>query len=174
MQGVIIVGLVMIGVYLFLRWSAKPIHYRHLTSTDFQSFTESLFSQGGGGALLFIHHEGTDRFVQFAKYLSPKRMIHFGFPDAPWSRSYFPAVQNALSAAGFSCYESPTKDDHQTLRFLCIDDISTGRKAAEIALIAFTAMGLGAEATYTIHQEGSISLKEWKRYEAIRKQDVHN
>ena len=174
MQWVIIIGFVMIGVYLFLRWSAKPIHYRHLTSTDFQRFTESLFSQGGDGALLFIHHEGSDRFVQFAKYLAPKRMVHFGFPDAPWSRSYYPAVQSALSAACFPCYESPTKDDYKTLRFVCIDDISSAQKAAEIALVAFTAMGLGAEATYTIHQEGLVNLKEWRRYEAARKQGAHN
>jgi hypothetical protein len=174
MRWAIIFGLVLIGVFLFLRWSAKPIHYRHVASMDFYRFTESLFSQGGDGALLFLHHEGSDCFVQFAKYLSPKRMVHFGFPDAPWSRSYYRVVQSALTAAGFPCYEKPTKNDHGTLRFLCIDDISTAQKAAEIALVAFTAMGLGPEAKYTIYQEGLVSLKEWRRYEAERKQDAHH
>jgi len=169
MKWIIIVGLILAGVYLFLRWAAKPIYYRQLTLADFPRFTESLFSQGGDGFLLFIHHDGSERFVQFAKYLSPKRTVHFGFPDAPWSRLYYPAVQRALADADFPCYDSPTQDDKLILCFLCVDDIPSPEKATQIASIAFEAMGLDAKATFTIHQEGPISLKEWKHYESSRK-----
>jgi hypothetical protein len=174
MKWLVIIGLLAAGVYFLLRLGAKPIRYRHQTLKDIQRFTESLFAQGGDGALLFIHHEGSERFVQFAKYLSPKRTVHFAFPDVPWSRGFYSAVCAALSAVGFSVVEQSGTDG---TRFSCIDDISSGQKAAEIASVAFTAMGLGAGARFTIHQEGPVSLKEWKSHAAdwerfARKQDA--
>jgi hypothetical protein len=169
MRWVVILCFVGAGVYLLLRRAAKPIYYRGMASTDFQRFIEGLISQGGDGALLFISHESSERFVQFAKYLSPKRNVHFGFPDAPWSRDHFPAIEAAMSAAGFLYHLRDTRDGGAVTRFMCIDDISGAKEATEIAIVAFTAMGLGHEARYEIHQEGPVSLKEWKSYEAARK-----
>ena len=174
MKWVFIIALVTAGVYFLLRLGAKPIRYRHQTLRDIQRFTESLFAQGGHGALLFINHEGSDRFVQFAKYLSPKSTVHFAFPDVPWSRDFYSSVSAALSSAGFSCIERLGTDG---TRFVDIDDIPSGQKAADVASVAFAAMGLGADARFTIHQEGPVSLKEWKSHVAdwkklARKQDA--
>jgi hypothetical protein len=178
MKWIVISGLSLVVVYLILRRGAKPIYYRHQTSSDFQRFTESIFAQGGDGTLLFIHHESSERFVQFAKYLSPQRTVRFAFPEVPWSQGYYPVVRGSLSTAGFRCVEQEGVDG---TRFVCIEDIAGAQKAAEIALVAFTAMGLGAEASYTIHQEGPVSLKEWKRYvadwrhdEVARKPDTYS
>ena len=173
MKWLVIIGLLAVGVYLLLRLGAKPIRYRHQTLKDIRRFTESLFAQGGDGALLFVHHEGSDRFVQFAKYLSPKRAVHFAFPDVPWSRDLYSAVRAALSDAGFACVEQAGSDG---TRFACIDDIPSGQRSAEIAAVAFAAMGLGTDARFTIHQEGPVSLREWKSHAAdwerfARKQD---
>jgi hypothetical protein len=169
MEWAIILCVVGIGVHLLLRQGVKPIYYRRMTSADFRRFIEGLISQGGDGALLFIRHEGSERFVQFAKYLSPRRSVHFGFPDAPWSRDHFTAVEAAMSTAGFLCHLRDTQDGGPVTRFLCIDDLSSAKEAGEVALVAFRAMGLGPEESYEIHQEGPVSLKEWKRYVAAWK-----
>jgi hypothetical protein len=163
MEWFVIIGLLAVGVYFVLRLGAKPIRYRHQTLNDIRRFTEGLFAQGGDGALLFVHHEGSDRFVQFAKYLTPKRAVHFAFPDVPWSRDLYSAVRAALSDAGFACVDRSGSDG---TRFACIDDIPSGQRAAEIAVVAFAAMGLGTDARFTIHQEGSVSWREWKSHAA--------
>jgi hypothetical protein len=157
----VIIGLIAAGVYFLLRSGAKPVRYRHQTLKDIRRFTESLFAQGGDSALLFVHHEGSERFVQFAKCVSPRRGVHFAFPDVPWSRDLYSAVGAALSDAGFACVEQSGSDG---TRFACIDDISNGQRAAEIAEVAFDAMGLGTDARFTIHQEGPVSLREWKNH----------
>ena len=160
MQWAILSFLILIAAYLLYWWGAKPIHYRHQTPKDIRHFTEAFFAQGGDGALLFVHHEGSERFVQFAKYLVPKRMVHFGFPEVAWSQPHYSSVHAALTGAGFACVQQQGSDG---TRFLCIDDINSAEHAAEIALAAFTAMGLGMDARYTIHQAGPVSLGEWKR-----------
>jgi hypothetical protein len=168
MKWLAVVSLVLIAAYLLLRWGIRPIRYRDLTSKDFPRFTDSLISQGGDGALLFIRHDGSERFVQFAKHLSPMPTIHFGFPDAPWSRNYFSTVHDSLCAADFRCYERSTPDTADVPRFLCIDEINSPTEATEIARVAFSAMGVDDHATYTIHQEGPVSLAEWRRYKLLR------
>lgn|GEM_PF-6900271 len=168
----IIAAIVLVAYLLFLR-RPKPIRYRGLTAADLPRWLESLMSQGGDGALLFIHHEDSDRFVQFAKYLAPRRTVCFAFPDAPWSRSYYSAVAAALAEAGFQTYEQSTGED-TTPRFLRVDDIWTAQNGAEIAATAFQAMGVAANATYTIYQEGAVSFSEWKRYEANRSKSLTN
>jgi hypothetical protein len=170
MKWAAVILLLAIAGYLLFRWGSKPIHYRHMTTADFPRFTKSLISQGGDGALLFICHEGSERFVQFAKYLFPARELHFGFPDAPWSRNYFRLVEAALTDAGFSCIHRATGDDGAVRSFLCIDRISSPEDGARIATIAFGAMGLGTEALYAIHKEGPVSGKEWKSYEAAKRE----
>ena len=169
LKWLLIISVVATLLFLLHRKGVKPIYYRHLSSADFLRFTTGLLSQGGHGALLFIHHEGSDRFVQFAKYLEPTRMIHFGFPDSPWSRKFYEAVKSALSAAGYRCQERVTSDDKQIPRFLYIDGLWTAEQAAAIAETAFLNMGLNADARYTIHQEGPISLAEWKRHVRLTK-----
>lgn len=162
MYWLFILGLVAAGLYLFLRWGSKPIYYHHVTSTDFLRFTSGLLADGGQGALLFISHEGSNRFVQFAKYLNPKRTLYFGFPDAPWSRNVFASVQRALTSAGYRCEVRATDNDTDIPRFLCIDDIWTAEQAADIAEISFSSMGLSPDARFTIHREGPVSLQEWR------------
>src|SRR6266496_5346578 len=126
MRWIVIIGLLAAGVYFLLGSRLKPIRYRHQTLKDIRRFTESLFAQAGDGALLFVHHEGSDRFVQFVKYLSPKNAVHFAFPDVPWSRDLYSAVRGALAEAGFACVEQSGSDG---TRFACIDDIPSGQRA---------------------------------------------
>jgi hypothetical protein len=169
MKWVLVLSIVAVLFFLLSWWGAKPIYYRHVAPEGFSEFTESLLAQGGHGTLLFFRHEGSPWFVQFAKCLAPKRMIHFAFPDAPWSRDFYEPVQSALAAAGYRCGSRDTGNDRQTRRFLCIDDIWTAEQAAEIARVAFSGMGLSKDAKYTVHLEGTPSLAEWKRHVRLLK-----
>ncbi len=173
MKWLLIIAAIVLIAYLLLFRRMKPLRYRGQTAANFPRFIESLMSQGGDGALLFIYHEDSNRFVQFAKYLAPRRNICFAFPDASWSRPYYSAVATALAETGFQTYEQSTGET-TTPRFLRVDDIWTVQSGAEIAATAFQAMGVAANATYTIYQEGPASFSEWKRYEANRSKSLTN
>src|SRR5262245_34545701 len=159
-------GVVLVGVASLLYWyGSRPIYYRGQPRDSIERFVRDLIAQGGDGSLLIICHEGSDRFVQFAKYIisAQKRNLRFGFPDAPWSRNYFEPVKEALLAEGFLCSEEHMAES-DVRRFLVVDNIRTSSDASQIAAIAFSAMGLDADATYAVNFEGPVSLAEWKRY----------
>ena len=123
---------------------------------------EETFAKGGGANALL---SGGDEQSE------PESLIS-SLPLVSMSQQHG-EVRAALSEAGFACVEQSGSDG---TRFACIDDIPSGQRAAELAAVAFAAMGLGMDARFTIHQEGPVSLNEWKSHAAdwerfARKQD---
>jgi hypothetical protein len=111
---------------------------------------------------MFIEHEGSDRFVQFAKYQldNSRTILHFGFPDAPWSRQYFDAIVKVLEKLDVG--HKITTGEAQIHRFvevdLALDDIeNTVSIGARIAKAAFEVMGLSENARFKIHYRGDLS-----------------
>jgi hypothetical protein len=138
MTWLIIVVLVTAGAYVVLRQLNKPKYYRGITRDAFPKFINDMMSQGGDGFLLFFEHEGSNRFLQFAKYIeSPsRRNLHFGFPLAPWSVDYYAALKDRLTAEGFRCVEREAGEG-MVERFLCVDYISDGKEGGRLASLAF-------------------------------------
>src|SRR5882762_3616892 len=129
----IIVAFVATAISLLLRQLNKPKYYRGITRDAFPKFINGMMVQGGDGSLLFFEHEGSDRFLQFAKYIeSPSgRNLHFGFPLAPWSTAYYATLKAKLTAAGFRCSEKETGEG-EVERFLCVDYLESADEAARL------------------------------------------
>jgi hypothetical protein len=129
---------------------------------EFERFFRDFLNQMADGAVLIIEHQDSSRFIQFAKYCPDRShtILHFGFPDAPWSRQYFDPLTKVFQTLGIDF--SITTGEGLIHRFLEIDfekedlehKISRG---AHIARVAFEVMGLDENAKYRIHFKGNIS-----------------
>src|SRR5262245_22075958 len=115
----LIVSLVVTG-FILLRQLNKPKYYRGVTLNSFPKFIDGMMDQGGDGALLFFDHEGSNKFLQFAKYIesSSRRNLHFGFPLAPWSREYYETLKDSLASEGFHWVEKNASEG-VVEKFLC-------------------------------------------------------
>jgi hypothetical protein len=109
---------------------------------------------------MFIEHAGSVRFVQFAIRNNSHIILHFGFPDAPWSREYFAPVMKQLQTLkinyNITTCEGPTRRFLEV--YLSLDDqAKTASVGAQIARVAFEVMGLTESARFKIHYEGELS-----------------
>ncbi len=157
-SGVLVVGLV-IGL---LFWLLKPIRYQNEPAGNFEHYIRVFFGNLDDGGLIFITHEPTKKFVQYAKYVSSERsVLHYGFPDATWSSSYFAPVYQALNRAGIDAKILETKVE-EVSRFIEID-IDLQQKgafevAAQIACITFDAMNVDSHnELFSITWKGPLS-----------------
>ena len=117
---------------------------------------------------MFIHHDDSERFLQFAKCRSNQgqMFLHFGFPDAPWSRQYFESIVKMVQTSGITYNITPVEG--LVRRFLEIDFSTEDptkaiTAAACIARAAFEAMGLNKSARFKIHYRGSLSREAARR-----------
>jgi hypothetical protein len=128
-----------------------------------------LLHQGGHGGVLLIQHEDSSKFVQLMKRGrgSMDNYIHFGFPDAEWSRTYFDPLQSRLSDSGFqpSVVQAHEKG---VRRFLVVNALNP-EDAAQVASIAAAIMGI-ENGSFTIHYDGPGNSPEETRelYEQAR------
>ena len=116
-----LVALIAIFLLVFVWWIQRPLYHRRVRPEEFERFLRDFLNQGAEGSLLFIEHENSSRFVQFAKYCSNQRetILHFGFPDAPWSRQYFGPLEKAFQTLGIEF--NITAGEALIHRFLEID-----------------------------------------------------
>lgn len=159
-----ILGIVVTIIILW--WLKKPIYYRNVERDEIERFIKGLLDVGADGSLLIIQHEGSPRFIQFAKYIEneTKTNLHFGFPDAPWSRESFESLEKKLKSAGIKYKIQLTSDNEYVRKFLNVDNIRDIATAVRIANIAFDVMGLDEKEKFKIHYEGYISRKASKKY----------
>jgi len=157
----IIVGIIIVW-YLIRVLGSKLIYYKKTRIEDFPRFLGSLMVQFDDGGLLFFQHEGSDRFLQFVKYIQDgKESLNFGFPDAPWSRMYFDRVKECLQSGNIS-FEITKTEREDTRSFLDVYDISSIEEASKISILVIQAMGLSSEDTFTTHFEGKFNMKVWR------------
>ena len=117
----------------------------------------------GEGAVMFIRQQGTDRFVQFTKYVDARELsyLQFGLPDAPWSRDYLGSLERAVSDGGFEC-EFANSSNSNVRRTLIVEiegeywEVTKG--AVRIATLALDTLGAPESATFTIWIEGRGAL----------------
>jgi hypothetical protein len=143
---------------------AKPAYFHDQRLEDLPQFLHSLRGAVRPGGLLFCKHNESERFLQFRKDLTPdgKRRIHVGFPNATWSRSYYPVVRELFAVAGVAFTEKSTGEEG-TSAFLLVDGM-TQVEAFRVAELACRGMGLGPEARFDIHLDAAPSYTEWRDF----------
>jgi hypothetical protein len=151
-------ALLVAGGVLFHRLGRRPVYHSGQRAEAFPRFLAALDAESPDGAVLVIEHEGTERFVQFAKYVEEPEdpVILLGFPDAPWSRAFYEPVRERLTAAGFDVSESFGTGD-AVPRFLDVGGLPDPARAAEAAVLAFDVMGIGTGATFTLSWPGGAA-----------------
>jgi hypothetical protein len=165
MTWLLVAAAVLLGAVAFRHFGSKPARHRGQRAEQFERFLTTLELGGRDGGLLFIEHEGSECFVQFVKLgddPNDRTSLSLGFPDAPWSRTYYPAVREALTAVGIPLTESQGATGMQ---FLEADHLSVPR-AAEAARRCFAAMEVGSDARFTLHFAGTVRSPEMSVYKA--------
>jgi len=157
-----LIALFVVLLIIVIWWMRRPLYHRNIKSEEFKKYLGGFLSQCSEGSLMFIEHEDSDRFVQFAKYQldNSRTILHFGFPDAPWSRQYFDTIVNMLQTLDIS--HKITTGEAQIQRFvevdLVLDDLeNTVSIGARIAQATFEVMGLTENARFKIHYRGDLS-----------------
>lgn len=152
-------------VVFIVWWARRPLYHRGVKPRDFQKFLGVLVTDSVDGSLLFIQHEGSEKFVQFAKYGDNQQqsVLRFGFPDAPWSRQYFEPMVEMFKKMGIP-FDIVTTGEELVRRFLEInlkdENIeSKTSKATQIAMLAFEVMGLTECDTYKVNFEAKLSIE---------------
>ena len=138
-------------IIIFIAWWIKrPYYHRGIERHQFDRFFKTLIEYCGDCSLLFIEHEGSERFIQYAKYVldESNTTINFGFPDAPWSADYFKPLIKAFEASGIDYDIQSTNDKSGFVsRFIDVnikaDDVeNTIKKCVQVSHVAFEVMGL--------------------------------
>lgn len=150
-----ILGAVVALVAFAKWWLSRPLVHSLSGLDGLEKFLGDLLERGADGTVLIITHVGTGHFVQFVKYFDPQgaRRLHFGFPDAPWSREYFSAVRQALQAMGIALRTESTQREG-VRRFLVAEDLDDIGVAKDIAIAALGAIGLNREDEFRAQFDG--------------------
>ncbi len=165
MYTVLIVALIIVVIIIGFKLMNRPLRHRVKNLDEFERFLEGLIVQGSEGSILIVEDKKTKKFVQFVKLgKSKKAKLHFGFPDAPWSKRYFQRVEDAFKKRNIQYTINPTGEDVVT-RFLDVD-IFEINKGVEIAKIAFHAMDIPASGHFQAYYAGDLDedyIKEVKK-----------
>ena len=141
-------GIVLLLAAVLLTYAAgRPFPHRRVYPDGMRKLLAALLKRGYDTGVLRLEVQVGDRpFIQFRKHISAPGVcgIEFGFPNAAWSRTTFPVMQEVVEKAGFA-YEVRPTDSDQTTAFLCVD---LGRDVDKADLLARTALekGLGVSA----------------------------
>lgn len=163
MTWLLVAAAVLLGVVAFRHFGSKPARHRGQRAEHFERFLTTLELGGRDGGLLFIEHDDSECFVQFVKLgddPNDRTSLSLGFPDAPWSRTYYPAVREALTAAAIPLTE---RRGTTGMGFLDADHLSVPG-AAEATRLCFAAMGVGADSRFTLHFSGAVRSPEMSAY----------
>jgi len=99
---------------------------------------------------IVIQDRNSEHFVQFRKYIlrNGGYGLELGFPEAPWSRTYFPKLRDALTAEG-TPFRETRESQGEVTAFIHVDCGQDIDRAVELArLCIFDIFGLGADCRF--------------------------
>jgi hypothetical protein len=110
-----------LGLYLLHRYASRPYTWK-VPVSDLRSSLETLLRRGYDGSFVLIKEPGTERFVQFAKYIRARGDfgLELGFPRTTWSGEYYSKLENLLVHEGTVFRRRPVATD-PTTEFLEVD-----------------------------------------------------
>jgi len=133
----------------------RPIRHR-VQVGGLSRYLDDLLRAYGEGSVLIARHRPTGRFVQFGKYVCEgESRLNLGFPDARWSREYFPRVKARLSELGLQPIIRETSTS-ECARFVDIDSISSEAEAAMIAKEVLEVMGVMPDDELVVTIKGEL------------------
>ena len=143
----------------FVWWLKRPYWYKNVRRKDFEKKIRLLVNQLGDGGIIIIRHRGTKRFVQFVQYAKKNGIqLNFGYPMASWSEAYFDEMRIKLDEAGFSPVVVET-GNREVPKFIEVNwdsvEESNFAQAAEVAMLVFDVMGIGADDVFEVNYSGS-------------------
>jgi hypothetical protein len=161
---VAVVAVLGAGVWV-RRWLIAPIQHRNRALDDAGAFIDSL-RLGMVGSVLVLKHDASERFMQLAQratVVGSERLL-YGFPDAPWSRSYFAALLERLEDSGYS-YRIRRTDEDLVPRIVEVelwgDRDAVIAEATELLRVTADVLELGPEARFTMTVSGGHDHARW-------------
>ncbi len=165
---VLLIGLIVFLSIIGFKWMNRPVRQRINNLDELKRFLKNLIGEFIEGSVLIVEDRKTKRFIQFAK--RAKVILHFGFPDAPWSRNYFKRVEDVFKKNNIQ-YTINTTGENVVTRFLDIEIIKID-EGVEIAKKAFSAMDIPKNGNFRAYYKGELTenaLKGIKRSSKERK-----
>ncbi len=150
---------VIVLLLVFFIWflGNRPKKYLINNIEDLSRFLAGLLDQFTDGSVLIVRHKRTKYFIQFAKYIddNDKVNLHFGFPDAPWSRAFWGRVKDVFDKERID-YKIKQTGSEEVTRFLSVDYIESIQDGVAIAKHALSAMNLSHFDKYTVYYDGYL------------------
>lgn len=162
----VLIWIIVIVVMIFLidRLGRRPTRHNLQGLDELVRFIEGLVTQAKDGTILIVKHKKTKRFIQFVKESNHGKSmrIHYGFPDASWSRPFFPKIIANFNKERIPYQIIKTNDD-SVRRFITVDHIENIEVIIRIAKLSFEAMNLLPSDQYYAYYEGELDLALLKR-----------
>ncbi len=156
----ILIGLAFIGsLIVFL--ARRPHYHKNIKWDDFKRFLNELIGKCVDGSLLIIKHEPTKSFIQFAIHSTSNssQLLHFAFPDAPWSREYVNPLKESLIESGYE-FKVRKTDSKFVTQFIEVDLLGKPDEllleGEKIAHLALKVLGLNEENVFRLHFDGNL------------------
>jgi hypothetical protein len=128
------------ALYAVYRYATTPITWT-VHARELLVYIDRLLRRGYDGSFVTISEPGTERFVQFAKYIKGQGRIglEFAFPRTTWSEPYYDDLRLLLLQHGVAL-EKRSVNTPPTTEFLTVDcgrDTDLAFKITSIALGLF-------------------------------------
>lgn len=152
------VVLVCLLVWYVNYWLNKPLVHQISGVDSLNDFFCSLLLKCTPGTILFVTHVETGFFLQFVKYYrdDEEAVMHFGFPDAPWSWEAFVKLEDLLKAKQVKFEIQRTGEKEPVRAFINIFELGI-EEAVQVTNLAIQAMDLSTSDNYSVHYEGGIA-----------------
>jgi len=161
----LLLSLLAILVALFWWLGRRSVLYKDVPLAKLDEFFDTLMDCFPG-SVLFIRPMNHPGFIQFLRLNeSEGSSLHFGFPDAPWSRDYFEPLQHAVQRKGIR-YKIVTTGEEDIRKFLVIEFSDDWDLALEIVRICMSVLGVSDSERFQVNIDGAIDpLKSRNRKE---------
>ena len=160
MTGLLIgILLALVGVGWFIAVAAKGRQY---TISQLAQPLMDLRNRGFHTGTLIVEHQRSKMFLQFRKCIRKKGDygIELAFPNAEWSRSYLPTLQDHCETTGLNYLVEREHDDHP-MEFLYVDLGKDVEAAHTLLKYMFeTIFSLPAGSKYYVRLENASSRNE--------------
>lgn len=149
---------IVICIICIVKWLNRPYWYKNIRYRDFEDVIRKLVRLLDNGGVLIIRHKKTKRFIQYVRYTEKKGVrLHFGFPRAPWSKTFYDEMGVGLDKLGVSPIVVETGNTGIP-EFLEVDwnpiEDKGFSQAAEVAVLAFVVMGIDTDAVFEANYSG--------------------
>lgn len=151
-----IIGFCLVLLALFLYFLKKPVRHEITSIEALHKHFEDFLLQFDVGSILFVTHKKMKYFVQFVleSRNGDSFVLKYGFPDAPWSRDFFPNVQKSMEDNHVK-FELKRTGDFKVSRFLEVRT-SDLNEAVTLAQMTVEALDLSIHDSYFVHYDASF------------------